>query len=110
MIRTQPRDRAGLNLPSPASPLQARSFGAGMIPATCAPSSQTQQSLAGRTVLQILPRLDAGGAERTTLDVAAALVHAGGRALVACDGGRLVSELQALGGVWLPFPAAPKIR
>ena len=70
--------------------------------------AQTRPSLAGRTVLQILPRLDAGGAERTTIDVAAAIVQAGGRALVACDGGRLVSELQVLGGVWLPFPAAAK--
>ncbi|MDE3175863.1 MAG: glycosyltransferase family 4 protein [Pseudomonadota bacterium] len=70
--------------------------------------AQTRPSLAGRTVLQILPRLDAGGAERTTLDVAAAIVRAGGRALVACDGGRLVSDLQVLGGVWLPFPAAAK--
>ena len=64
--------------------------------------------LAGRTILQILPRLDAGGAERTTLDVAAAIVQAGGRALVACDGGRMVSELQVLGGVWVPFPASAK--
>jgi glycosyltransferase involved in cell wall biosynthesis len=64
--------------------------------------------LVGRTILQILPRLDAGGAERTTLDVAAAIVQAGGRALVACEGGRLVSELQVLGGVWLPFPASVK--
>ncbi len=70
--------------------------------------SQTRPSLAGRTILQIVPRLDAGGAERTTLDVAAAIVQAGGRALVACEGGRLVSELQVLGGVWLPFPAGSK--
>ena len=64
--------------------------------------------LAGRTVLQIIPRLDAGGAERTTIDIAAALAEAGARALVACEGGRLVSELQAKGGVWIPFPAATK--
>ena len=69
---------------------------------------QTRPSLAGRTVLQILPRLDAGGAERTTLDVAQAIVQAGGRALVACAGGRMISELQVLGGVWLPFPAEVK--
>ena len=67
--------------------------------------AQSRPDLAGRTVLQVLPRLDAGGAERTTLDVAAAVVQAGGRALVACAGGRLISELQVLGGVWLPFPA-----
>jgi len=65
-------------------------------------------SLAGRTILQIIPRLDAGGAERTTIDVAAALARAGARALVASAGGRLASELQAVGGVLLPFPAAAK--
>jgi glycosyltransferase involved in cell wall biosynthesis len=65
-------------------------------------------SLAGRTILQIIPRLDAGGAERTTIDVAAALVAAGARALVASEGGRLTSELQAIGGLHAPFQAATK--
>ena len=65
-------------------------------------------SLAGRTVLQIIPRLDAGGAERTTIDVATALVHAGARALVASEGGRLVADLQASGGIFVPFPARTK--
>ena len=65
-------------------------------------------SLAGRTILQIIPRLDAGGAERTTIDVAAALARAGARALVASEGGRLISELQAVGGVLVPFPAGTK--
>ncbi|KQP88188.1 glycosyltransferase family 4 protein [Methylobacterium sp. Leaf117] len=64
--------------------------------------------LSGATILQIIPELDAGGAERTTVDVAAALAAAGARALVATEGGRLVGELQAKGGVWLPFPAASK--
>jgi glycosyltransferase involved in cell wall biosynthesis len=64
--------------------------------------------LSGRTILQIIPELDAGGAERTTIDVAAALAGAGARALVAAEGGRMVSELQALGGIWAPFPAASK--
>ncbi|MGE3247981.1 MAG: glycosyltransferase family 4 protein [Beijerinckiaceae bacterium] len=64
--------------------------------------------LAGRTILQIIPELNAGGAERTAIDIAAALADAGARALVASEGGRLVSELQARGGVWLPFPAATK--
>src|SRR3984957_8544328 len=65
-------------------------------------------SLAGRTILQIIPRIDAGGAERTTIDIAAALVAAGARALVASEGGRLTSELQAVGGLLVPFPAAAK--
>ncbi len=64
--------------------------------------------LAGRTVLQIIPELDTGGAERTTVDIAAALVGAGARALVATEGGRLIGELQAKGGVWIDFPAASK--
>jgi len=64
--------------------------------------------LAGRTILQIIPKLHAGGAERTTIDIAEALNEVGARALVACAGGRLVSELQAKGGLWVPFPANTK--
>ena len=45
------------------------------------------------TVLQVVPRLDSGGAERTTLEIAAAIVQAGGRALVATRGGRLVEDI-----------------
>jgi glycosyltransferase involved in cell wall biosynthesis len=64
--------------------------------------------LAGRTILQIIPELDAGGAERTAVDVAAGLASVGARALVATEGGRLVGELQAKGGIWAPFPAGTK--
>lgn len=64
--------------------------------------------LAGRTILQIIPALESGGAERTAVDVAAALARVGARALVATEGGRLVGELQAKGGVWAPFPAGAK--
>lgn len=67
-----------------------------------------EERLAGACVLQIIPELDAGGAERTTVDVAAGLTAAGGRALVATEGGRLVGELQAKGGHWIRFPAATK--
>ncbi|MBE7203044.1 MAG: glycosyltransferase, partial [Parafilimonas terrae] len=65
-------------------------------------------ALAGARILQIIPELEAGGAERTTVDVAGALAAAGARALVATEGGRLVGELQAKGGHWLRFPAASK--
>ena len=64
--------------------------------------------LAGATILQIIPALEAGGAERTAVDVAGALAAAGARALVATEGGRLVGELQAKGGTWIPFPADTK--
>lgn len=66
------------------------------------------QRLAGRTILQIVPDLQSGGAERATVDMAEALSHIGARCLVASRGGRMVSELQSKGGVWLPFPAATK--
>ncbi len=66
------------------------------------------QSLVGRTVLQIVPDLRSGGAERATIDIAEALSQAGGRSLVVSRGGRMVSELQSKGGVWIPFPAATK--
>lgn len=71
-------------------------------------SQKPADYLAGRTILQIIPELDAGGAERTAIDIAGALVEAGARALVASNGGRLVSELQARGGLWVPFPAKTK--
>ena len=70
--------------------------------------STASTSLQGATILQIIPELDAGGAERTTIDIAAGLVQAGARALVATTGGRLVAELQASGGEWLAFPAKTK--
>jgi glycosyltransferase involved in cell wall biosynthesis len=64
--------------------------------------------LAGRTVLQIVPELDSGGAERAAVDIAEALAAGGARALVATEGGRLISELQAKGGIAIRFPAATK--
>lgn len=70
--------------------------------------TSAEHPLTGRTVLQIVPELEIGGAERTTVDVAAGLAAVGARALVATVGGRLVGELQAKGGVWIPFPAASK--
>ena len=59
-------------------------------------------------MLQIVPDLQSGGAERATIDVAQALAQAGARCLVASRGGRMVGELQSKGGVWTPFPAATK--
>lgn len=50
------------------------------------------------TVVQLLPALEVGGAERSALEIAAALVAAGHRAIVVSAGGRMVRELQALGG------------
>ncbi|WP_150287826.1 glycosyltransferase [Rhabdaerophilum calidifontis] len=71
-------------------------------------SSTTPKPLRGRTILQIIPDLNAGGAERTTIDIAEGLNQAGARALVATEGGRLIGELQTKGGIWVPFPAGTK--
>jgi glycosyltransferase involved in cell wall biosynthesis len=60
------------------------------------------------TVLQVVPALDTGGAERTTIDMAAALSGRGDRALVASAGGRMEAELAAAGGELIRIPAASK--
>ena len=49
------------------------------------------------TILQLIPELDTGGAERGCVEVALATVRAGGRALVVSAGGGLVPELVAGG-------------
>ena len=49
------------------------------------------------TVVQLLPALEAGGVERSTLEIAQALVRAGHRAIVVSNGGRLLARLEALG-------------
>ncbi|WP_420242958.1 glycosyltransferase family 4 protein [Roseiterribacter gracilis] len=60
------------------------------------------------TILQVLPSLVAGGAERGALDVAAAIVQAGGRALVASAGGPMVRELERSGATHLTLPLKSK--
>ena len=64
--------------------------------------------LTGKTILQVVPEMATGGVERTTLEVASAIIAAGGRALVFSQGGRLVSELEALGARHIQGPAASK--
>lgn len=68
----------------------------------------TTKLLSGRTILQIVPRLEAGGAERTTVDIAAAIVNAGGTALVVAEPGRLVADVQSVGGEFINLRAASK--
>lgn len=60
------------------------------------------------SVLQVTPALDAGGVERTTIEVAEAVARAGGRAVVASRGGRLESELGAVGGELVRLPLDTK--
>jgi glycosyltransferase involved in cell wall biosynthesis len=60
------------------------------------------------TILQIVPRLDTGGAELTTIEITEAIVRAGGCALVATEGGRMAGEIARRGGTLIPFPATSK--
>jgi len=64
--------------------------------------------LAGVTVLQIIPGLEVNPTARAAIEIAAALGAAGARALVACAGGRMKGELQAKGGIFVPFPSRTK--
>ena len=70
-------------------------------------SSAPQEGF-GLTVLQVVPRLETGGVERGTVDVAAAIVEAGGRAIVASAGGRMVAELARAGAEHVALPVDRK--
>jgi glycosyltransferase involved in cell wall biosynthesis len=71
--------------------------------------SPTGEIPAGRpVVLQVLPALGAGGAERGCVDVAAALARAGGTALVASAGGPLEREITRAGGLHFTLPLDSK--
>jgi len=59
-------------------------------------------------VLQILPRLDQGGVERGTVEVAGALVKAGWRAVVASAGGRMTAEIVRAGAEHVELPLGSK--
>lgn len=60
------------------------------------------------TVVQLLPALHSGGVERSTLEIAAALVAAGHRCVVVSAGGRLVQSLLALGAEHIELPVGRK--
>ena len=60
------------------------------------------------TILQIIPRLDTGGAERTTIEMTQAIVAAGGRALVVTEGGRMLPQVVQAGGEVITLNAGTK--
>lgn len=60
------------------------------------------------TILQIVPELDTGGAELSAVEIAGAIVRAGGRAIVLTQGGRLADRVTEAGGELVDFPAATK--
>jgi glycosyltransferase involved in cell wall biosynthesis len=73
------------------------------------PSTAVSGAKAGRpAVLQVLPRLVTGGAERGAVDIAVALAEAGGTSLVASEGGPMEHELKRGGVSHIKVPLASK--
>ena len=88
-IVCHPRNRAGLPEGSAAV---SEGFETTRVP---------RRTLAGATILQIVPAMYEEPRARAALNVAFALLQAGARALVAADDGPLVGELRAYGGEWV---------
>jgi glycosyltransferase involved in cell wall biosynthesis len=59
-----------------------------------------RRTLAGATILQIVPALREEPIARSAVTVAHSLLQAGARALIAAEDGPLVAELRSFGGDW----------
>jgi glycosyltransferase involved in cell wall biosynthesis len=66
-------------------------------------SAGSPRSLAGATILQLVPALHDDLAGNVAVDIALILLQAGARAIVAGEEGALVGRLCAFGGEWLPM-------
>ena len=64
--------------------------------------------MAELTILQVVPRLDTGGSEQATVEIAEALTRAGAKALVATAGGRMANAVTQAGGEIVTLPVASK--
>ncbi|WP_309090589.1 glycosyltransferase family 4 protein [Phenylobacterium sp.] len=60
------------------------------------------------TLLQVIPELETGGAEQSTIDIAQAVVRAGGTSLVATRGGRMTARLISDGARLAQMPVQTK--
>jgi glycosyltransferase involved in cell wall biosynthesis len=65
---------------------------------------QTQTTQKPPVILQVLPALRSGGVERGTIEVARAIVQAGGVALVASSGGPMTAQLAHAGATHVTLP------
>jgi len=73
------------------------------------PSTAGEAAKGGRpVVLQVVPRLVTGGAERGAVDIAVALAAAGGRSLVASEGGPMEYELKRANVTHIKLPLDTK--
>jgi len=62
----------------------------------------------GPAILQILPRLETGGVERGTIEMAEAILEAGGLPIVVSAGGKLVRDLERMDAVHVTLPVQSK--
>jgi glycosyltransferase involved in cell wall biosynthesis len=62
------------------------------------------RSLAGATIVQVVPSLREGPSGNTAVNIAFTLLQSGARAVIAGDDGPLVNELRAFGGEFVPMP------
>lgn len=60
------------------------------------------------TILQVLPKLDTGGAERVAIEICEAIQNAGHKALIACEGGPLTNAALRTGAEIIPLPLDTK--
>ena len=65
-------------------------------------------ALSNIPILQVLPSLVTGGVERGTVEMAQGVANAGGTALVASAGGRLVAAVERAGGRHIELPLAKR--
>lgn len=63
----------------------------------------SRRTLAGATILQIVPALTEEPLARSAVNTAHVLLRAGARTLIAADGGPLVTELTNAGAEWIPM-------
>jgi glycosyltransferase involved in cell wall biosynthesis len=60
------------------------------------------------TIMQVVPRLETGGSEQSTIEITEALIRAGAKALVATEGGRMATAVTRAGGEIIELPMASK--
>jgi glycosyltransferase involved in cell wall biosynthesis len=70
--------------------------------------SATRMSDRRKTILQVLPRLDTGGAERVVVEIAEMLTSMGHRVLIACENGPLSQAALRAGAEIVVLPLATK--
>ena len=78
-------------------------------PSAPEPEQQVEpEASTGPCILQVLPRLETGGVERGTVDIAVAIMRAGWRAIVVSAGGPMVRELDRAGAKHITLPLDSK--